>query len=158
MNQNRPEFWKAWQAMALVSTTMLESEMLSTLYAYNAYNYFFFDQNMVNETVLPVSDTYFTIDQRVIIYKDPYFGLDSVRKLITWVIAADGARTEGSPQLKAYNLLLKHFEPQGMTEDKMDLIIGSGSMLQMILSNVRQQIFFNTTYGFCPEFTEAYRD
>ena len=25
MNENRPEFWKAWQAMTLVSSTMLES-------------------------------------------------------------------------------------------------------------------------------------
>lgn len=83
--------------MALVSTTMLESEMLSTLYAYNAYQYFFYSEQMVNDTVLPVSDTYFDEDQRAIIYKDPYFGLDSVRKLITWVVAADGDRTEGSP-------------------------------------------------------------
>lgn len=43
MNANRPDFWKAWQAMALVSTTMTESEMLSTFYAYQAYDYFYND-------------------------------------------------------------------------------------------------------------------
>lgn len=43
MNQNRPEFWKAWQAMTLVSTTMSETQMLVTFYAYQAYNYMFDD-------------------------------------------------------------------------------------------------------------------
>lgn len=34
LNLNRPEFFRAWQAMALVSSTMLESDILSTFYAY----------------------------------------------------------------------------------------------------------------------------
>ena len=34
MNENRPEFWKAWQAMTMVSTTMSETQMLLTFYAY----------------------------------------------------------------------------------------------------------------------------
>lgn len=34
MNMNRPTFYKAWQAQVLASTTMLNSEMLSTFYAY----------------------------------------------------------------------------------------------------------------------------
>ena len=43
MNMNRPTFYKAWQAQVLASTTMLNSEMLSNFYAYQAYEYLFSD-------------------------------------------------------------------------------------------------------------------
>ena len=52
LNANRPDFFKSWQAMALASTTMLESDILSTLYAYQAYYYLFSDQEAVNNGVL----------------------------------------------------------------------------------------------------------
>ena len=52
MNQNRPQFWKAWQTMAIVSSTMKESRLLHTLYAFNAYYYMFNNSNTVDEGVL----------------------------------------------------------------------------------------------------------
>ena len=58
MNAERPEFWKAWQSMTLVSTTMTDSEMLSNFYAYQAYEYLFYKSSLVYEVVLP--DSLFT--------------------------------------------------------------------------------------------------
>ncbi len=110
MNENRPEFWKAWQAMTLVSSTMLESQMVNTLYAYNAFHYFFYDQDMVNEVVLPIRDDYFNATSQKAIYKDDRFGMNSVRKLITWIIAADGPNAEHTAQRVAYDLILNHFK------------------------------------------------
>ena len=56
MNRNRPTFYKAWQAQVLASTAMLNSEMLSTFYAYQAYQYLFNDVELVNVGVLPSSN------------------------------------------------------------------------------------------------------
>ncbi len=110
MNENRPEFWKAWQAMTLVSSTMLESQMLNTLFAYNAFHYFFYDQDMVNVAVLPIREDYFNETSQAAIYTDSRFGMNSVRKLITWIIAADGPNKAHTPQRVAYDLILNHFE------------------------------------------------
>ena len=55
MNKNRPEFWRAWQAMITVSTTMDETQMLPTFYAYQAFYYMFNDTNLVKVGVLPNS-------------------------------------------------------------------------------------------------------
>ena len=43
MIENAPEFWRAWQALVLASSTMTESQMLSSLYAWQAYYYCFKD-------------------------------------------------------------------------------------------------------------------
>ena len=43
LNANQPDYFKSWQAMALASSTMLKSDILSTMYAYQAYKYFFND-------------------------------------------------------------------------------------------------------------------
>lgn len=50
--------------------------------------------------------------------------------------------------------LLHHFQSKGMTEELLNQIVGPGSMLAQIVSNVRQQIFLNPEYGWCPEWTE----
>ena len=41
---NQPDFFKSWQAMTLASSTMVETEVLNTFYAYQAYNYLFNDE------------------------------------------------------------------------------------------------------------------
>jgi hypothetical protein len=80
---------------------------------------------MVYEVVIPESEDYFTADQQEAIYTDKYFGLNSVRKLITWVIAADEVDT-GREILtnSTYSMLLDYFKDQSMTEAKMNLIVG----------------------------------
>lgn len=86
LNYNRPEFFKAWQAMALASSTMLAQDILSTLYAYQAFEYFFNSATNVYEGVLAE----FTSSQQLHIYHDTKFGMDSVHKLILWTTATDG--------------------------------------------------------------------
>ena len=60
--------------------------MLSTIYAYNAYKYIFYDSELVMKAVLANFNTSAATE----IYEDSKFGMNSVRKLVTWVIAADG--------------------------------------------------------------------
>ena len=86
MNENRPEFFKAWQALALVSSTMKQSEMLSLLYAYNAYYYIFDNYSDVKSVVLADFDS----DQQLHIYRNSDLGMNTVEKLVVWVTAADG--------------------------------------------------------------------
>ena len=72
--------------MAIISSTMKESRLLHTLYAYNAYYYAFNDSSIVDQGVLKN----FSPSNRADIYSDKRYGMDSTRKLINWVIAADG--------------------------------------------------------------------
>ena len=119
MVENSPEFWRSWQALMLASTTMHESQMLSSLYAYQAFLYCFNDYDLVTEAVMPDSvggTTYYTPSERYDIYHDSYYGMDTIRKLITWVTAADGLNEEGSLQNDVQKQLLSHFESSGMTE------------------------------------------
>lgn len=60
--------------------------MLSNLYAYNAYYYFFIESNDVCKIVLPS----FTNSECTDIITDGTYGMNSPRMLITWVVAADG--------------------------------------------------------------------
>ena len=128
MNANRPTFWKAWQAMALASSTMKESRMLSTLYAYNAYYYFFNDTAQVYAGALAG----FKASDRVDIYYDSKYGMDSVKKLITWVTAADGNFTQNA-QMEANADLKNHFKKKNMTDEKLLQIVGPKSMLAQII-------------------------
>ena len=104
MVENSPQFWRSWQALMLASSTMHEAQMLSSLYAYQAYEYCFNDYDLVGEAVLPTSvagNTYYTPSERYDIYHDPDYGMDTIRKLITWVTATDGLNEEGSVQSEA---------------------------------------------------------
>ena len=86
--------------------------MLSTLYAYQAYFYCFQDESLVAEAVMPDSignTTYWTNSEREDVYKDDLFGMNSIRKLVIWVTAADGDNVEGTPQVEAQNFLLDYF-------------------------------------------------
>lgn len=71
---------------------MQESKMLHTLYAYNAYYYFFNDTNLVNVGALKNLPS----SNRTDIYNDRLFGMDNVKKLITWVTATDGPNQKGT--------------------------------------------------------------
>ena len=77
MNEGRPEFFKTWQAMALASSTMLQSNMLSALYALQASEYFFNDEDLVRQAVL----VDFSTNQQNAIYEDSFYGLNSTVKL-----------------------------------------------------------------------------
>ena len=77
MNQGRPDFFKVWQAMALASSTMLQSDMLSAFYALQAFEYFFYDFELVKSAVL----VDFGSDQQSAIYNDSNYGLNSTVSL-----------------------------------------------------------------------------
>ena len=47
---NQPRYWLAWQALTIISDLMFTSSMV--YYAYNAYNYIFYDYPMVQQGVL----------------------------------------------------------------------------------------------------------
>ena len=57
--------------------------------------------------------------------------MNSTRKLVLWVTATDGEETE---KTQAKDLIVKHFADYGMTNDKLEQIVGDGSMLQMIIT------------------------
>ena len=92
---------------------MYESDILSNLYAYQAYFYLFNDCQQVNQGVLPN----FSPEQQDAIYGDYKYGMDTVYKLMIWVIASDGTKDE---KADAKSTLLAHFSDQGMTEDKLN--------------------------------------
>lgn len=89
--------------------------MLQTFYAYQAYYYLFNDTSLVKVGVLP--NSYFTPTEQDEIYFNSKFGMDSVSKLITWVVATDGPNAPGSIQRKAYDSLLAYYKAKmNMTE------------------------------------------
>jgi hypothetical protein len=49
---NRPRYWLAWQALTVLSDLMFKSNLLYRYMAYNAYNYLFYDFQMVQQGVL----------------------------------------------------------------------------------------------------------
>ena len=99
--------------------------MLSNIYSYNAYNYFFYDEDQVNKAVLAS----FTPSDAQDIYTDPKYGMNTPRKLIAWVIAADGNFTANTEQTLAYDALKTYFAAKNMDETKLDQIVGKNSML-----------------------------
>ena len=42
-----PYSWQAWPAMSQIAYLMFEEDILTRYYAYNAYNYFFNDTDLV---------------------------------------------------------------------------------------------------------------
>ena len=58
--------------------------------------------------------------------------MDTTRKLLLWVIATDGPSEE--EQLEAQALILTHYEAIGMTIARLQVIVGPGSMLSMIVA------------------------
>ena len=77
----------------------------------------------------------FSTSEQALIYKDNQFGMDSVRKLLTWVIAAGGPSEE--EQKAAQQLLVDHFKGVGMTNERLQVIVGQGSMLAMIITVIK---------------------
>jgi hypothetical protein len=69
--------------------------------------------------------------------------MDSVATLIPWVIAADGPSpvVEGSVQSEMQDALLLHYTELGMNETSLQQIVGPGSMLAMIIANVKTTIY-----------------
>ena len=102
LNKSRPDFFKSWQAMALASSTMLESDMLSNMYSYQAFEYFFTSEVNVRLGVLRE----FSPEQADMIYGDSKYGLNSVDTIMIWVIAADGNEND---KTDARAFLLEYF-------------------------------------------------
>ena len=47
--------------------------------------------------------------------------------------------------------MLSYFADQGLTEENLDLIVGNGSMLAMVLNWPRQEILLDPTFNWCPQ-------
>jgi len=91
---NKPQYFKAWQAMAQAYEVIINSDYVERLYAYNALSYFFNDYADVQAYVLP---TLTPADQNTV-YTDPNYGMNSVTGLSKWCKAADV--TSGTPSSK----------------------------------------------------------
>ena len=72
--------------------------------------------------------------------------MDTVEKLLTWVIASDG-NTEAKAAAKA--LLRNHFEDQDMDTYKLNQIVNTGSMLSMIIAPIRYAIVHDPVFEWC---------
>ena len=46
-----PFSWQAWQAISQISTLMLDQDLLTRYYAYNAFFYFFYDRDNLEPAV-----------------------------------------------------------------------------------------------------------
>ena len=75
--------------------------------------------------------------------------MDSVEKLLTWVIASDGRAAE---KQAARAILLAHFadeDEDGMDEYKLNQIVGTYSMLSMIIAPIRYAIVHDPVFEWC---------
>ena len=75
--------------------------------------------------------------------------MDSVEKLLTWVIASDGRAAE---KQAARAILLAHFadeDEDGMDEYKLNQIVGTYSMLSMIIAPIRYAVIHDPAFGWC---------
>ena len=41
--ENKPDFWLAWKALCQINTIMFNSAIVNRYYAWNAFNYVFYD-------------------------------------------------------------------------------------------------------------------
>ena len=73
---------------------MLDSEMLTRYYTYNAFNYFFYDEGAVGDGVLAGLNA----NERPKVYEDPYFGMNTIPTLLHWV---DLVRTNDAQEAKS---------------------------------------------------------
>lgn len=85
---NKPQYWKAWQALNLANNLMLNSDMTNRVFAYNALEYFFNSFEDVQQYVLFGG---LTTEQQNTIYNDELFGLGNVEGLRVWAAAAGKA-------------------------------------------------------------------
>ena len=133
--------------------------MVQSFYAYQASKFFFYDPDLVKSVTMPdlTSQTYQSI------YYNERFGMNSTRSLLAWVFAADGPDwvdtslpvESQSFQAQLQYLLLKEFGSFGLTEEYLNATVGPGSMLSMIMANIRTTIYRNSTFGFCVNTTDA---
>ena len=72
--------------------------------------------------------------------------MDTVEKLLTWVIASDG-NTEAKATAKT--LLINHFKEQEMDMNKLNQIVNTGSMLSMIIAPIRYAIVHDPVFEWC---------
>ena len=72
--------------------------------------------------------------------------MNSVHKLILWAIATDG---KDEDKLAAQGFILKHFADQGMTEERLNKIVGPASMLSMIIAPIKENILLDPAFGWC---------
>lgn len=84
---------------------MFTSNMLSRFYAYNAYEYLFSDQVLVNQGVLAS----LSAADQITVYTNSKFGMNSVEKLTFWVYANVGGDTSA-----AWINLVAYYAKQGV--------------------------------------------
>ena len=46
-----PYYWQAWQAISQIAFLMFEEDLLTRYYAYNAFFYYFYDMNLLEDGV-----------------------------------------------------------------------------------------------------------
>mmetsp|Transcript_39184 Transcript_39184/g.28327 ORF Transcript_39184/g.28327 Transcript_39184/m.28327 type:complete len:126 (+) Transcript_39184:480-857(+) len=115
--ENKPDFWLAWKALCQINTIMFNSSIVNRYYAWNAYNYVFYDYDAVQAGVLGGFDS----ATSNAIYTDTFYGLDTVNKLFYWVNAnQNGADSDD------YKNIVTYFAGIGITLDAaaMDAICG----------------------------------
>ena len=52
-----PYSWQAWQAISQIAFLMFEEDLLTRYYAYNAFFYFFFDEDLLEDGVFGQNST-----------------------------------------------------------------------------------------------------
>ena len=127
---NKPKFFKAWQAMTQVYEFMLQSDYVNRIYAYNALQFFFKDEDQVKQYVMPNLDT----ASQETLYTDEQYGLGTSKGLAAWsavAMASKTCETDANTQV-----IVDYFAglDSKVTLDttQVKLICGNGSMLRSI--------------------------
>ena len=125
---NKPQFFKAWQAIVQAYELMLNSEFTYRLEAMNAYYYFFDDYALVQNFVLPT----LLPDDQTTVYNDKDFGMNSIEGLSKWAQAAENWIDPSATD--AYKAIVAHFKALNiaLTADQMTTACGNGSMMMQV--------------------------
>ena len=82
---NKPKFFQAWQALTQAYNVMADSNYIARLYAYNALDYFFSNEDDVKAFVIPT----LTPEDQNLVYTDPNYGMNSLNGLAKWMSTQD---------------------------------------------------------------------
>ncbi len=90
---NKPEFWRAFQALAKMRKQMAQ-DFYNKFVAYQAYTFMFKNEDVIVRSVLAK----FSSDDAKKIYEDTEYGMNTVAKLALWVQAYYGEKTSENYQ------------------------------------------------------------
>ena len=133
---NKPKFFKAWQAMTQAYNVMLDSNYIARLYAYNALEYFFNNEDDVKEFVIPT----LTPEDQEKVYTDTNYGMNSLDGLTQWMSTQD--ETTPSESAKAAEIV-KYFKTTknvSISSDQLKTILDVGSMINMVHAQVSRNL------------------